>query len=515
MNKTEGSESVVVESHNGILESPDKKWVFTCDDSLVPMVSSGTKNVYSGEMCFPELQKTRRACAVVFKGSPERFGTECANLAAMTAIGVGPALIAIGMTNICGSFMRPTIFEEHAGVGLAELIESRGHDLEKEQVILHRSGTAERVIENKKILYDVRSQVINAHRNGLYHIDLRCANVCVRRFGADPGDIKATIIDFELGSDSGGEGLGKKASLYRLLFETIPTFLAGENVNVAPSPLEFDMGYLAALQYQLSRDELSLEHEPVSIEVIEDFVAFLNDDIDYFRYQTSYAKRPFARSLSSAHDLASYAEDLGLLAVVGDNFANSEVLNEARSLHREYLDKEDLADLSESAPAKLGELAEELVRLKFETYKATRREQGKPVEYETVEDQPLTLQMSNYAQLAHIPVKVRALGYDIITRGDWEASLADGSAAELWERVEGFEPDQVEYLAELEHERWCEERKADGWEPGERSAENKTSPYLDKTYNELDEDVKEYDRKAVYVVIPFLERAGMVVVRRR
>ena len=41
-----------------------------------------------------------------------------------------------------------------------------------------------------------------------------------------------------------------------------------------------------------------------------------------------------------------------------------------------------------------------------------------------------------------------------------------------------FTPEEVERLAEMEHERWLAERRALGWTPGPRDPQKKTNPNL-------------------------------------
>ncbi len=60
-----------------------------------------------------------------------------------------------------------------------------------------------------------------------------------------------------------------------------------------------------------------------------------------------------------------------------------------------------------------------------------------------------------------------------------------------------FTKDDVEIMAEMEHERFVVERLMSGWSPGpERDDKNKKSPFL-VPWDELPEEVKEWDRNAV------------------
>lgn len=56
--------------------------------------------------------------------------------------------------------------------------------------------------------------------------------------------------------------------------------------------------------------------------------------------------------------------------------------------------------------------------------------------------------------------------------------------------------DEIELLAEIEHEDWIKERIESGWTLGDKDVENKKSPYL-IPYNELSEEIKDYDRDTI------------------
>jgi hypothetical protein len=71
---------------------------------------------------------------------------------------------------------------------------------------------------------------------------------------------------------------------------------------------------------------------------------------------------------------------------------------------------------------------------------------------------------------------------------------------------------EVEDLARLEHERYCQERILQGWTPGPRDPQARTTPYL-VDFDQLPKDVQDYDRKAV-LDIPFgLAQCGWEVFR--
>ncbi|MDO4538459.1 MAG: RyR domain-containing protein, partial [Coriobacteriales bacterium] len=202
------------------------------------------------------------------------------------------------------------------------------------------------------------------------------------------------------------------------------------------------------------------------------------------------------------------AERLSLTPVNEQTFSSKSLLARARSYQRPYLDAEDMESCMGSAEARLAAMVDQLVAAKFETYKALRRKQGLEVIYERFEDQPADLQRSNYAQAEHVPTKVHAVGYLLVSKDQ------PGE----FQEVRSFGAEQVELLARLEHDRWMQERLEAGWvldrESSAGNPEKKTSPYL-VPYDELSDEIKEYDRDAVRQLIPLFQRAGLKVVRPR
>lgn len=86
--------------------------------------------------------------------------------------------------------------------------------------------------------------------------------------------------------------------------------------------------------------------------------------------------------------------------------------------------------------------------------------------------------------------------------------LTDASALDF-----KFSPEEVEKIAVLEHDRWCEERWRHGWTYApEKDIEKKTSPYL-APWGQLTDDIREYDRNVARRMPVFLARAGFQIYR--
>lgn len=147
------------------------------------------------------------------------------------------------------------------------------------------------------------------------------------------------------------------------------------------------------------------------------------------------------------------------------------------------------------------EMLETIARAIHDGYRAeqaSRKPAGDPA-LRPWEDLPAHLQESNRAQARHILVKLRQRGYSVYEAGSREGSLRK------------FPDEDVEDMAQVEHDRWTAERLADGWTLGaERDVLKKISPNL-VGWAELPEDVKEWDRETVRRIPDLLAGVGLEV----
>jgi hypothetical protein len=113
---------------------------------------------------------------------------------------------------------------------------------------------------------------------------------------------------------------------------------------------------------------------------------------------------------------------------------------------------------------------------------------------------PESVRESNRRQVDHIGKKLEAVGHAISPLTDWDAASYT------------FSPDQVERMARLEHERWCQELRENGWTfaPGRKNPAKKTHPAL-LPWEELPEEEREKNRLAARELPAFLARAGLQV----
>ncbi|HVW39826.1 MAG TPA: RyR domain-containing protein [Amycolatopsis sp.] len=116
------------------------------------------------------------------------------------------------------------------------------------------------------------------------------------------------------------------------------------------------------------------------------------------------------------------------------------------------------------------------------------------------DDLPETLRDANRAQAADIERKLALVGCTM--------------TPSLESVPFGFEPDEVERLALVEHERWMTERMADGWRYGPvRDNEAKRHPDL-RPWPDLGEDERQKDRNVVLSLPEILADAGFRITRK-
>jgi hypothetical protein len=109
------------------------------------------------------------------------------------------------------------------------------------------------------------------------------------------------------------------------------------------------------------------------------------------------------------------------------------------------------------------------------------------------------LKDSNRSQASQIPEKLHRVGMDFMP------------FVEKPKKLFTFTDEQLETLAEMEHERWVAERQDEGWTSGEvRDPVKKITPYL-VPWAELSEEVKNWDRDPVRRIPVLLEIAGFEV----
>jgi len=152
----------------------------------------------------------------------------------------------------------------------------------------------------------------------------------------------------------------------------------------------------------------------------------------------------------------------------------------------------------------LGGTHEILARAFHEEYVRTQKADG-----ETLETNPLLVEWdalspevkeANYRQADSIGVKLKAVNRGLAPLTDWSINKNE------------FSPEEIESLAQMEHERWCAQFRQDGWTyaSGKKDPIRRTHPDL-VPWAELPEHEKKKNRVAICEMPAFLARAGLQI----
>lgn len=112
-----------------------------------------------------------------------------------------------------------------------------------------------------------------------------------------------------------------------------------------------------------------------------------------------------------------------------------------------------------------------------------------------------TYREANRAQAVGVDDRLRSAGYTVRLTTGWDVPAPP------------LTDDEIEVMAKDEHERWCRDRRADGWTYGPtRDAGRRRHPDL-KGWDELEESVRVKNREIVRALPAVLARSGLAIVR--
>ncbi|MBN1422819.1 MAG: NAD-binding protein [Planctomycetes bacterium] len=154
----------------------------------------------------------------------------------------------------------------------------------------------------------------------------------------------------------------------------------------------------------------------------------------------------------------------------------------------------------------LGGVREDLARAVHEVYLRTQAAAGQTREanphFVPWEDLPEDIREANRAQVDHISVKLQAVRCRLASLTDW------------FPRKSPFTDEEVERLAEMEHERYVDFLRAAGWTyaPAPKDRIRKTNPCI-CGWEQLSAPMQEIDRDAVRALPEILARAGLEIRR--
>lgn len=443
------------------------------------------------------------ACAVFFVGKSADldYARERAGLTLGGVLGVGPQVLEPEARRRLPGAMRggapyTLLVEEDAGASLEDVLQGAlvprfEEGARRPGRPLPPSGAPEGERATHKIYHDVLAQVEALHSRGLYHRDIRSANIALMAWGPNPEDIRATLLDLEfLGAEK--RGVVSCVGYYDRLFGRgglVP-------LEREPTLLEQDLGYLAVVKAEIA------ERLPAT-KLPDGAVRKVLEDVDG---PLVVGERIFSRRVNLS-DVCREARlaDLPTAYEAFGEVSDRAALIAGRETHRDgYVDALDRIRLERNIDMIIEQSAiESLARAVFENYKQHRIRDNKEVEYETFDEQPADFKESCFSQARSYRDKMRLLGYEIVRMGECPDDR----------RVQELMPDEIEFLAREEHDRWVEERVRNGWTYGpEKDIDRRISPYL-VAWDDLDEGIRGYDREPVREMVGLVESAGLAVRR--
>jgi hypothetical protein len=147
-----------------------------------------------------------------------------------------------------------------------------------------------------------------------------------------------------------------------------------------------------------------------------------------------------------------------------------------------------------------------LARAIHQEYLWTQKNMGMNLETNPLlvpwDELPENIKESNRRQADDIGKKLKTVHGDMEPLTNWDAELFE------------FTPEESEIMAAMEHQRWLNERRNEGWtyDPGPKNLDRETSPDL-LDWEEIPEDIKQYNRAMVRSLPVFLARAGFQIFR--
>jgi hypothetical protein len=192
------------------------------------------------------------------------------------------------------------------------------------------------------------------------------------------------------------------------------------------------------------------------------------------------------------------AEDSGLAKLLDDRQSH---LGSYQNLFAfGYLDHTCTPDLLNNTPRDI------LARASHEEYtQQLRKAAAAPAEnpalrpWEQLDEQ---YRKACYQSVDHLRLLLKQAGYGIVALTDWDIPLLQ------------FSVDEVEFMAGLEHNIWCQEKQAGGWRYAQGAPDSaaKTDPDLVQ-WELLPETVKAKKRMLIDEIPAFLGRAGFQISR--
>lgn len=319
-------------------------------------------------------------------------------------------------------------------------------------------------------------------------------------------DIRAWSENPSLFIVVGGGRLGENI-IARASYEWFQNGLAPSVLHIALIDLHADTVKNRMLStYPQLRDVANIDAIPIDVESAEfQKAGFLRDRGSFSSVLVFVCLNDDTASLTAALALSHHLIGLNARILVRmDHNAGLARLIEERSFETIQVIPFNSLSLAARSELVLGGIREILARGIHDQYLATWSLQ-EPAKGDSAavpwNDLPERLKESNRLQADGILEKLRAVGCDIVPMTDWTASSFT------------FTTDEIEYLAEMEHVRWMDVMKRQGFTFGAtKDEERKTHPCMVQ-YSELNEPEKEKDRDSVRMIPHYLALIDFQVYR--
>jgi len=197
--------------------------------------------------------------------------------------------------------------------------------------------------------------------------------------------------------------------------------------------------------------------------------------------------------------LVRLSEETGLAVLLGDDTCYSGRLGQlcpfgqtSRVATREVL---------------LSEKLDETARAIHEAYRELRRQGGRSAGNPSSapwEELRSDFRESNRQQTDHMSAKLRAAGCSV---------EPIEPRASVTRQPFAFTDEEIELLAKMEHSRWCAERLLAGWKRADKDDKPRKISSSLKPWDELTEEVKDYDRETVRIIPKLLKMSDARISR--
>jgi hypothetical protein len=232
----------------------------------------------------------------------------------------------------------------------------------------------------------------------------------------------------------------------------------------------------------------------------------IEEDLDLFdadKFNASHHKEPFSAVYLLCEDDEASSGVLNRIARVESDMPLDVVLTltdpdgilskwyTAAGVNQLNLHKFNLTEESFTQEALISEKMDDLAKIIHQDYYDGLKEKNPAkASHQPWELLPVDFKNQNREQADHLFVKLRALG---------------GKASAI-EKIKNIDHDSLELLSEMEHNRWWAHMALSGWRLAEKRDDKRKFHTDLKPYDELSDEVKQYDRNTILNIPKLIEK---------